>query len=89
MPTVEQVEEMLRTVLEASEVTVTDISGNCGESFEVSVVSKLFAGKPVLARHRLVHGAMGDEMANIHALSIKKALTPEQNEAAAATAAAA
>lgn len=42
------------------------------------MVSKQFQGKPVLARHRLVHGALAGEMVNIHALSIKKAQTPEQ-----------
>lgn len=55
-----------------------DPRSGCGTSFEVSVVSKQFQGKPALARHRLVHGALGDTMANIHALSIKKTQTPEQ-----------
>ena len=64
-----------------------DPGRGCGESFEVSVVSKQFAGKPALARHRLVHGALAGAMADIHALSIKQAITPEQRAAAAAAAA--
>lgn len=59
-----------------------DPDTGCGTSFEVSVVSKQFQGKAPLARHRLVHGALGDTMANIHALTIKKAHTPEQAAAA-------
>lgn len=35
---------------------VVDTSGGCGTSFEISVVSAAFEGKPVLARHRLVNG---------------------------------
>ena len=116
MPSVQEVEELLRTALEATEVDVTDISGeyvsasvtsrpprlfprtirplpvdpsdradvsppvrhSCGSSFEVSVVSKQFQGKALLARHRLVHNALGALMESIHALSIKSAKTPEQ-----------
>jgi stress-induced morphogen len=37
----------------------------CGNSFEVAVVSKQFQGKPVLARHRLVHAALAGVMAGL------------------------
>ena len=40
--------------------------------FRVRVVSAAFAGKPPLARHRLVYAAVGDMMqTDIHALSIE------------------
>jgi|TARA_B110000305_G_scaffold51411_1_gene56108 stress-induced morphogen len=43
------------------------------------VVSAQFTGKAPLARHRLVHNALGSLMdEKIHALSIKSAKTPEQ-----------
>ena len=46
--------------------------------FGVRVVSGAFAGKPPLARHRLVYAALGELMAtDIHALQID-ALTPEE-----------
>jgi BolA family transcriptional regulator, general stress-responsive regulator len=39
--------------------------------FNVSIVSEAFAGKPPLARHRMVYAALGDMMqTDIHALSI-------------------
>jgi stress-induced morphogen len=44
-------------------------------------VSKQFAGKAVLAKHRLVHGALEPIMKDIHALTIKSAKTPEQASA--------
>jgi len=79
MPTVQEVEDLLRTALEAQEVDVTDISGDCGSSFEVSIVSAQFQGKAPLARHRLVNKALGSLMdEKIHALSIKSLKTPEQ-----------
>jgi len=56
--------------------TVTDTSGGCGASFEVSCVSHAFAGKSLLQRHRLVNDALRAEMPSIHALSIKKAVPP-------------
>lgn len=50
----------------------------CGASFTVEIVSAKFEGKRLLERHRLVNAALEVEMKEIHALSIKKALTPEQ-----------
>lgn len=50
----------------------------CGASFVVEIVSAQFEGKRLLERHRLVNSALEEEMKQIHALSIKKALTPEQ-----------
>ena len=49
--------------------------------FSVTVVSEQFAGKRALQRHRLVNGALKEELEEIHALSIKKTYTPEEFEA--------
>ena len=38
-------------------------------------------GKAVLARHRLVHAALGDTMKDLHALSVKKSQTPAEASA--------
>jgi BolA protein len=46
--------------------------------FTVRIVSDAFAGKPPLARHRVVYAALGDMMeTDIHALSIE-ARTPSE-----------
>ncbi|MFT3805534.1 BolA family protein [Arenimonas sp.] len=46
--------------------------------FAVSIVSRVFAGLPPLARHRKVYAAVGDLMqTDIHALSIQ-ARTPDE-----------
>ena len=47
------------------------------------MVSKQFEGKALLARHRLVNGALAGMMGDIHALSIKGAKTPAQAAALA------
>lgn len=54
------------------------VSTRCGASFVVDIVSEQFEGKRLLERHRLVNAALEEEMKQIHALSIKKALTPQQ-----------
>mmetsp|Transcript_34936 Transcript_34936/g.82856 ORF Transcript_34936/g.82856 Transcript_34936/m.82856 type:complete len:86 (+) Transcript_34936:105-362(+) len=74
-------EAKLKQVLDTEIVTVVDTSGGCGSSFDVAVVSSKFEGKPLIARHRLVNDALKEEMPSIHALSIKKAITPEQHAA--------
>ena len=48
--------------------------------FKVTVVSPVFDGKKLLARHRLVNAALADELSGpVHALSIS-AKTPDQWE---------
>ncbi|KAL0718443.1 hypothetical protein Bca4012_067765 [Brassica carinata] len=56
---------------------VSSIS-SCGASFAVEIVSEQFEGKRLLERHRIVNAALEEEMKEIHALSIKKAQTPQQ-----------
>lgn len=42
-----------------------------GEShWHVVIASRAFAGKSRIARHRMVHAALGDVMQTIHALSM-------------------
>lgn len=50
----------------------------CGASFSIEVVSAQFEGKKLLERHRMVNSALAEELKEIHALSIKKAITPQQ-----------
>lgn len=50
----------------------------CGASYTIEIVSDQFEGKRLLERHRMVNAALVEEMKHIHALSITKALTPDQ-----------
>ncbi|XP_060674904.1 protein BOLA2 [Ziziphus jujuba] len=76
--TKEQVESSLTSKLNPSHLEVIDTSGGCGASFTIEIVSEQFEGKRLLERHRLVNTALEGVMKEIHALSIKKAVTPEQ-----------
>ncbi|XP_042022803.1 protein BOLA2-like isoform X1 [Salvia splendens] len=51
---------------------------SCGASYSIEIVSQEFEGKRLLERHRLVNAALAEEMKHIHALSITKAVTPDQ-----------
>lgn len=49
-----------------------------GGHFRLLIVAEAFRGKSTIARHREIHGALGDLMRRgIHALSIR-ALTPDE-----------
>ncbi|KAL7102164.1 hypothetical protein ACP275_08G102000 [Erythranthe tilingii] len=76
--TKEQVESTLNSKLNPSHLDVSDTSGGCGASYCVEIVSEQFEGKRLLERHRMVNTALAEEMKEIHALSITKALTPQQ-----------
>ncbi|XP_029150111.1 uncharacterized protein [Arachis hypogaea] len=73
-----QVESCLKSKLNPTHLEVVDTSGGCGASFVVEIVSKEFEGKRLLERHQMVNAALEEKMKEIHALSVKKAVTPEQ-----------
>ncbi|KAJ9078743.1 hypothetical protein DSO57_1003603 [Entomophthora muscae] len=75
--TLNQLQESLRSGLNASHVEVVDTSGGCGQSFDVIVVSEAFEGINRLQRHRMVNEAAKDEIAKLHAFS-QKTFTPTQ-----------
>ncbi|KAK5114514.1 hypothetical protein LTR62_002449 [Meristemomyces frigidus] len=69
----------LKDKLGASHVNIQDLSGGCGQMFEAIIVSPQFTKKTTLARHRLVNGALKEEIATIHAWT-PKCFTPEEWE---------
>ncbi|KAF5203434.1 Bola2 [Thalictrum thalictroides] len=79
--TKEGVEATLTSKMNPTHLEVIDTSGGCGASFAIEIVSEQFEGKRLLERHRMVNSALAEEMKEIHALSIKKALTPTQQKA--------
>ena len=86
---VERIRELLLAALEPLSLDVTDDShrhaGHAGARggqghFGVDIVSAAFAGKPPLARHRLVYAALGTMMqTDIHALAIRARAPGEQD----------
>lgn len=87
----DRIAEILRHTLAAIEVTVEDESaqhaGHVGAAsggghYRVTVVSSLFEGKPLVARHRMVYDALATEMGQaIHALALTTR-TPDQRRSA-------
>ena len=84
---VERIRALLVEALDPAAIEVVDDShkhvGHAGARggqghFSVDIVSAAFAGKLLLARHRLVYAALGDMLqTDIHALAIR-ARTPEE-----------
>lgn len=71
----EQIRDLIRAGLPDA---VVDVQGADGVHFEARVVSGQFAGKMLLARHRMVYATLGDLMGGaIHALALKT-LTPDE-----------
>ena len=83
---VSKIEKLLSEAFQPSHLLVKDQShlhaGHAGAQdgrghFDVTIVSDAFAGKPPLARHRLIYDALGKLMdTDIHALRIN-ASTPD------------
>ncbi|CAM9305362.1 unnamed protein product [Discosporangium mesarthrocarpum] len=82
------IDEKLRRELQPEHLEVINESGmhnappGAESHFKVVVVSTLFEGKPLLARHRMVNDVLKEELVDaIHALSITTK-TPAQWNAA-------
>jgi acid stress-induced BolA-like protein IbaG/YrbA len=70
-------EDVQRYIAQGLACEHLDVQGD-GHHFEAVIVSNLFEGKRLIARHQLVYAALGDRMrAEIHALSMKT-LTPQE-----------
>ncbi|KAF9931125.1 hypothetical protein FBU30_010745 [Linnemannia zychae] len=78
--TIESLTEACNTKLGATHVEGKDISGGCGQNFEIKIVSPMFEGKSTLQKHRMVNEALKDQIALVHAFS-QKSYTPAQWEA--------
>ncbi|KAI9824189.1 MAG: hypothetical protein M1819_000901 [Sarea resinae] len=77
--TPESLQQTLAQKLDATHVDIQDMSGGCGQMFEATIVSPQFTKKTTLARHRLVNGAVKEEIAAIHAWT-PRCFTPEEWE---------
>ena len=55
------------------------VRGDDGVHFEAEVLCAAFAGKSIIARHRMVYATLGALMGReIHALAITSARTPDE-----------
>ncbi|HIF63339.1 MAG TPA: BolA family transcriptional regulator [Deltaproteobacteria bacterium] len=73
-----EIEKILGEAIAGAQVQAEDTKGNSGDHFRVIVVAEVFEGLGMVARHRVVYEALGDNMRErIHALTMET-LTPEQ-----------
>ena len=77
--TPESLTSKLQQSINITHINVEDMSGGCGQAFNAIIVSPEFEKKTLLARSRLVNGALKDEIRAIHAWT-PRCLTPEQWE---------
>ncbi|MFA5939108.1 MAG: BolA/IbaG family iron-sulfur metabolism protein [Sinimarinibacterium sp.] len=67
--TKEDIKSLIEAGLPGAVVTVV---GDDGQHFEAEVTCADFAGKPMLAQHRMVYATLGERMGReIHALRLK------------------
>jgi BolA protein len=78
---VQRIRQRLAAALQPTSLEITDDShlhvghpgaASGGGHYTVEIASAAFAGKPLVRRHRLVYGAVGDMMGgDVHALVIR------------------
>jgi stress-induced morphogen len=77
VPSPQEIQQRIEAALPGSRAEVIDTTGTA-DHFEATVVSEAFAGLSRIEQHRLVYGALQDDIGGaIHALALKTRL-PEQ-----------
>ena len=75
----EEMQSLIEAALPGARVKVVTVDD---VHFQARVESAAFAGKPMLARHRMVYAALGERMGGeVHALSLRT-LTPDEADRA-------
>ncbi|CAF0746037.1 unnamed protein product [Didymodactylos carnosus] len=55
---------------EATKISVSDVSGGCGASYEINIISSKFKNMKTINQHRQVSEALADELPSIHSVRI-------------------
>ena len=78
MLTTDDVRKLVEDNIPGSQVEVSDLTGT-SDHFRIIVVSDQFAGESRIARHKMVHRALGEHLTRaIHAVDIT-ARTPQES----------
>lgn len=65
------IETTLQTEFPGAQIRVRDTTGG-GDHFEVEIAAPQFAGRSMIAQHRMVYDALGDRVGvEIHALALQ------------------
>jgi len=64
------VEQKLATAFPNSTINVVDQSGGCGTAFAIEVESEKFKNERMLKCHKMVKGAIKEEMEEIHSVTL-------------------
>ncbi len=66
-----EIERLMRTAFPDAQITLVDLAGD-DDHYELTVISKAFAGKSRVAQHQMVYAALGGQMGSkLHALALK------------------
>ena len=71
-----RMESLLAKALDASSVTVKDISGGCGSMYKVEIESPKFTGVPLVKQHKMVTKVLKSEISEMHGLTISTKASP-------------
>lgn len=71
--TADKIKKLIEVGLPSADVTVL---GDDGQHFEAQVICADFAGKSLIAQHKMVYATLGDSFENVlHALALKTRAT--------------
>ncbi|XP_015782285.1 bolA-like protein 3 [Tetranychus urticae] len=65
------INKLKERIPDSSAVEVKDVSGGCGEMYEVYVVSPSFKGKSILQQHKMVTEALKEDIPQFHGIRVE------------------
>lgn len=69
--------DKLNQKLNASKLTVRDVSGGCGSMYAIEIESEEFRGKGMVKQHRLVNEILKDDISQWHGLQLRTSAPKE------------
>jgi stress-induced morphogen len=69
---VDAISAAFRSKVDCKHLFIQDMSNcGCGQKFTLYAVSSAFVGLPLIKRHQLAHEVLHDEIAKLHAITLK------------------
>jgi BolA-like protein 3 len=66
----DRIRTLLTSALKPTKLVVEDTSGGCGAMYSIKVESEMFQGKTLVMQHKMVKGAIAEEIKDIHGLTV-------------------
>lgn len=71
-------ENLIKSNLKVTKLSIEDVSGGCGQAFKVEVASSDFKNKSLIKQHQLLNEILKEELKDIHSITYKTSVAEDK-----------